>query len=79
MKRKINQIKRACKYAYSVIATLISTIMFFFNTFMGNEDWWDCWGHRNRRQWKIESSDLSSAKRSQVVRQMLQIKLQLLR
>lgn len=61
MKRKINQKKRACKYTYSV--TYFNIHNKFFLTFRGNEDWRDPWGHKNRRQQKMKSSDFSSAMR----------------
>lgn len=32
----------------------------------GNEDWRNRWGHRNLRQWKIQSGHLSPAKRNLV-------------
>lgn len=48
--------------------------------FRENEDWRNRWGHRNLRQWKMQSSDLPPAKRNLVpVKQILQFKLQLLR
>lgn len=48
--------------------------------FRENEDSRDLRGHRNLRQRKIQSSDLSPAKRNLApVRQMLQLKLKLLR
>lgn len=39
MKRKINQGKKACKYAYSVTYSNIHNKELFFLTFRGNEDW----------------------------------------